>query len=132
MNLEEFNRERNLLNQRLTESDEFFGIFGSLDDKVYSEGAIPKKYKELTGLSISIFSKCQECIAYHLQNCKKENCTKDEVARLQTTIRIIMAKIKLLDSKKTLFAQLRLLCRNIQHEVNMVLTEKFKLEAEEE
>ncbi len=79
MDLENFNRERNMLNQRLAESDDFFSFFGALDDKVYSDGAIPKKYKELTGLSISIFSKCRECIAYHLQNCREEGCSRDEV-----------------------------------------------------
>ena len=79
MNLKKLNETRNKLNQKLNKSDSFFKEFGLLDDKVYSEGAIPKKYKELTGLSISIFSKCEECIAYHLQNCKEQGCTKEEV-----------------------------------------------------
>ena len=79
MDLKKFNENRNLLNQKLIDSDDFFSVFGSLDDEVYSEGEIPKKYKELTGLSISIFSKCQECIAYHMQNCKEVGCSKNEV-----------------------------------------------------
>ena len=79
MDLNEFNKKRKILNHKLADSDNFFSEFGSLDDKVYSEGAIPKKYKELTGLSISIFSKCKECIAYHIQNCKEQGCSKDEV-----------------------------------------------------
>ncbi len=79
MDLKEFNKKRKLLNQKLADSDNFFSEFGLLDDKVYSEGAIPKKYKELTGLSISIFSKCEECIAYHIQNCKEQGCSKDEI-----------------------------------------------------
>lgn len=79
MDLNKFNKERKLLNQKLADSDNFFSEFGLLDDKVYSKGAIPKKYKELTGLSISIFSKCEECIAYHIQNCKEQGCCKDEI-----------------------------------------------------
>lgn len=79
MDLVEFNENRKLYNQKLANSDDFFSGFGSLDDEVYSEGAIPKKYKELTGLSISIFSKCEECIAYHIQNCKEQGCCKDEI-----------------------------------------------------
>lgn len=63
---------------------------------------------------------------------KLVDCTKEEEDRIQTEIKIILAKIKLLDSRKTLFAQLRLLCRNIQHEINMVLALKYKAEAEEE
>ena len=79
LDLNTFNERRKLLNQKLNDSDDFFSEFGSLDDKVYSEGAIPKKYKELTGLSISIFSKCEECIAYHIQNCKEQGCSNDEI-----------------------------------------------------
>lgn len=79
MDLNEFNEKRSLLNKSLIDADEFFGTFGSLDDQVYSEGAIPKKYKELTGLSISVFSKCEECIAYHIQNCKEAGCTREEL-----------------------------------------------------
>ena len=79
MDLNEFNKQRHSLNKKLSASDEFFSTFGSLDDSVYSDGAIPKKFKELTGLSISIFSKCQECIAYHMQNCRDAGCTRDQV-----------------------------------------------------
>lgn len=79
MDLNGFNKKRELLNQKLVEADNFFSEFGFLDDKVYSEGAIPKKYKELTGLSISIYSKCEECIAYHMQNCKEQSCSKGEI-----------------------------------------------------
>jgi len=60
-------------------NDTFFKLFGELDGIVYSEGAIPKKYKELTGLSISILSKCEECILYHLQGCITEKTSKEEV-----------------------------------------------------
>lgn len=67
MNIEEQNQKRSELNLLMSEKDEFFRIFGNLDDSIYSEGAIPKKYKELTGLSISVLSKCEECILYHIQ-----------------------------------------------------------------
>ncbi|MCP4747265.1 MAG: carboxymuconolactone decarboxylase family protein [Desulfobacteraceae bacterium] len=80
MDFAEFNQRRENLNQILKDSDSFFTEFGLLDDSVYAQGAIPKKYKELTGLSLSIFSKCEECIAYHVQNCKEQNCSKNEVA----------------------------------------------------
>ncbi len=81
MDLNTFHEKRKLLNEKLVNSDNFFGAFGSLDEEVYSEGAIPKKYKELTGLSISIFSKCEECIAYHMQNCIEQGCSKMKLWR---------------------------------------------------
>ena len=79
MNITKFNHERNTLNQKLAELDDFFQEFGQLDDRTYADGAIPKKYKELTGLSISVFSRCEECILYHLQGCLEANVNKEEI-----------------------------------------------------
>lgn len=78
--IEKFNADRAYLNSLMNGNDEFFGLFGKLDDNVYAEGQIQKKYKELTGLSISILTRCEECTAYHLQNCINEQCSKDEIA----------------------------------------------------
>lgn len=77
--MEKFNKERQRLNELMNSSDDFFAQFGQLDDNVYAEGAIPKKYKELTGLSISILSRCEECILYHLQGCASAGANKQEI-----------------------------------------------------
>ncbi|WP_236879307.1 carboxymuconolactone decarboxylase family protein, partial [Clostridioides difficile] len=66
-------------NKKLSETDEFFRVFGSLDDKTYSEGAISKKNKELMGLAISILSRCDECICYHIEGCINSGASKDEI-----------------------------------------------------
>jgi AhpD family alkylhydroperoxidase len=79
MGIKEDNETRIRLNEDLIENDEFFKIFGSIDDQVYSEGEIPKKYKELTGLSISVFSRCNECILYHMQNCIEQGASKKQI-----------------------------------------------------
>ncbi len=79
MDFKEFNDRRKKLNNLMQKGDDFFELFGGLDDHVYADGAIPKKYKELTGLAISVLSKCEECILYHVQNCVSEGTTKDEL-----------------------------------------------------
>lgn len=79
MNIKEQNEKRASLNKLMADNDEFFSIFGSLDDDVYADGAIPKKYKELTGLSISVLSRCDECILYHLQGCVSAGASKEEI-----------------------------------------------------
>ena len=79
MDIQSFNEKRNRLNREMAGSDDFFEQFGKLDDAVYAGGAIPKKYKELTGLSISVLSRCEECILYHLQGCLAENATREEM-----------------------------------------------------
>lgn len=77
--IEDFNKERVRLNALMTEHDSFFKEFGALDDRVYSDGAIPKKYKELMGLVVSLLSKCDECILYHLQGCAREGVSSKEI-----------------------------------------------------
>lgn len=54
------------LNEKMAESDGFFAELGALDDGVYAAGAIDKKHKELMGLAISIATRCDECVLYHL------------------------------------------------------------------
>lgn len=56
MDIINFNKKREVLNNQMAETDSFFELFGDLDTKVYADGVIPKKYKELTGLSISILT----------------------------------------------------------------------------
>ncbi len=79
MNIEKKNQQRKDLNQKLSDNDVFFRQFGELDDDVYADGAIPKKYKELTGLSISVLTRCEECILYHLQGCLDSGANKKEI-----------------------------------------------------
>ena len=79
MNIDTFNEERTDLNNLMQQHDEFFAHFGNLDTQIYAEGAIPKKYKELIGLAISVLSLCDECILYHLQGCLKETASHQEV-----------------------------------------------------
>lgn len=73
------NRKQEDLNAVLLKSAVFFKSFSGLEAKAYSEGAIPKKYKELTGLSISILTRCHECVLYHLQRCVEEKVNKKEL-----------------------------------------------------
>lgn len=79
MNIEETNNERLRLNNLLGETDSFFSQFSELDNNVYNDGTIPKKYKELTGLAISVLSRCEECVFYHLQECISEGANKNEI-----------------------------------------------------
>lgn len=78
MDIQERNKMRRELNSLMSEKDDFFQTFGILDNHVYSDGIIPKKYKELTGLSISVLTRCEEYILYHIQTYSSPICTKKE------------------------------------------------------
>ena len=70
---------RQKYNKLMTDTDSFFAEFGALDDKTYSSGAIDKKHKELMGLAISVVTRCNECILYHIAGCRKAGATKTEI-----------------------------------------------------
>jgi len=79
MNDYDFEHERKQLMDLMKNTDKFFKDFGRIDDIAFSEGAIPKKYKELAMVAISIVSKCEECIEYHIKECLKANSSVPEI-----------------------------------------------------
>ena len=79
MNDYDFDQERKLLMDLMKKTDKFFKNFGIVDDDAFSEGAIPKKYKELTMVAVSIVSKCEECLEYHIKECLKANSSAQEI-----------------------------------------------------
>jgi AhpD family alkylhydroperoxidase len=79
MQSDEMIQSRNELNSVMNESDAFFKNFGMLDDEAYRDGAIPKKNKELMGLAISVVTRCNECILYHLGGCVNAGADKNEI-----------------------------------------------------
>ena len=72
-------KERKNLMEFMRESDEFFKKFGKLDDEAFMGNIIPKKYKELSMVAISIVSLCSECISFHIQESVKAGANKAEI-----------------------------------------------------
>jgi AhpD family alkylhydroperoxidase len=71
--------DRERLNELMADNDEFFSRFGALDESVYVDGAIPKLYKELTGLSISIATSCDECVTYHIEGALAAGADREQL-----------------------------------------------------
>ncbi len=77
---EEFNKERDTLNQLVMKySGKTIKRFYGLDSSVYRGGTLPKKTKELLGLVASFVLRCDDCVKYHLGNCKDEGITDEEL-----------------------------------------------------
>lgn len=53
----------------------FFG----LDGKTYEDGALPAKTKELLGLVASMVLRCDDCVAYHIDQSIKAGATDEEL-----------------------------------------------------
>jgi ribonuclease HI len=77
---EEFNQFRNKMNDIiLNEGDINTKRFFNLDHKVYQDGKLPAKTKELLGLASSMVLRCDDCITYHIIEAYKAGWTKEEI-----------------------------------------------------
>ncbi len=53
--------------------------FFRLDGQTYEPGALDAKTKELLGLVASAVLRCDDCIAYHVDQCVKAGCSDAEL-----------------------------------------------------
>ena len=79
-NIEKFKKERETLNEIVMRyGGRNIKRFFTIDTQAYQEGAIPKKYKELLGLVSSLVLRCDDCIKYHIIQCKEEDVSDNEL-----------------------------------------------------
>lgn len=76
----DFNAYRTRMNETIMASDNLIikRIF-NLDTNAYAEGHLDVKSKELIGLTCSLVLRCDDCVKYHLGNCKKVGLSTEEV-----------------------------------------------------
>lgn len=78
--VEEFNRFREKMNDRILELDHrVVKRFFSVDTLAYQPGALDVKTKEMLGLVASMVLRCDDCVSYHIQQCKKEGVRDGEI-----------------------------------------------------
>lgn len=79
MSLEDFHSFRSHMNERILAEDNLdIKRFFALDSRVYQDGALPAKTKELLGLVASMVLRCDDCITYHIERCAAEDTSDDE------------------------------------------------------
>lgn len=78
--LKEFREFRERMNERILEAGNLeIKRFFALDGRVYEDGALPTKTKELLGLVASLVLRCDDCISYHVIRCREEGVTPEEI-----------------------------------------------------
>lgn len=77
---DEFKMRREQGNKKIL-SEDYLPIkrFFALDSRAYEDGKIPPRYKELMGLVGSAVLRCDDCIAYHIEQCHKQGCSRPEI-----------------------------------------------------
>jgi AhpD family alkylhydroperoxidase len=78
--VDEFNVFRTRMNKRILDMDNravkrFFGV----DTLTYEPGALDARTKEMLGLVASLVLRCDDCVSYHIIQCKKAGVTDEEM-----------------------------------------------------
>ena len=77
--IREFTEFRQRMNQRiLAEPNQVVRRFFALDTQTYQAGALDVKTKELLGLVASLVLRCDDCISYHVAQCRDAGVSREE------------------------------------------------------
>jgi AhpD family alkylhydroperoxidase len=78
--VKEFTEFRQRMNERiLAEPNQVVRRFFALDTQTYQAGALDVKTKELMGLTASMVLRCDDCISYHVAQCRDAGVTREEM-----------------------------------------------------
>ena len=78
--LRQFTEFRKRMNERiLAEPNQVVRRFFALDTQTYQAGALDVKTKELLGLVASMVLRCDDCISYHVAQCREAGVNRDEM-----------------------------------------------------
>ncbi len=78
--LEAFRLFREQMNERiLGEKNQVINRFFALDTRAYEASALDAKTKEMLGLVASMVLRCDDCISYHVTQCKRAGVTREEL-----------------------------------------------------
>jgi len=75
----EFTAFRQRMNERiLAEDNQVVRRFFALDTQTYKGGALDVKTKEMLGLVASMVLRCDDCVSYHIAQCKEAGVSREE------------------------------------------------------
>src|SRR3954452_14193317 len=75
-----FTQFRQRMNERiLAEPNQVVRRFFALDTQTYQAGALDVKTKELLGLVASLVLRCDDCISYHVAQCRQAGARREKL-----------------------------------------------------
>ncbi|ACL69648.1 carboxymuconolactone decarboxylase family protein [Halothermothrix orenii] len=92
--LKMFREYREKMNEKiLSEKNLNINRFFNLDTRVYKDGYLSSKTKEMLGLVSSMVLRCDDCIKYHLIRCKEEGVIREEFFEIFSVALIVGGSI---------------------------------------
>ena len=63
----------------LSLNSKVYQAFLEMEKAAYSDGVLPKKYKELIAVGISVVTDCESCMQWHIEQAKMAGASKEEI-----------------------------------------------------
>ena len=63
----------------MTNDSAFMTVFWKQYGVAFADGAIPAKYKQLSGATLSVAFRCEDCLRYHVTMAIRHGATRKEV-----------------------------------------------------
>jgi AhpD family alkylhydroperoxidase len=82
--IDRFNAYRELMNEKLLAApgNKIIKRIFSIDTLAYKDGTLDATSKEMLGLVASMVLRCDDCIAYHLQQCYTHGVTTEQIVEI--------------------------------------------------
>lgn len=78
--LDEMARRRKEAHKKLLEMDSrVYKTFLEMEQATYSDGALPKKHKELIAVGISVATNCESCMQWHIEQAANSGASENEI-----------------------------------------------------
>ncbi len=78
--LEEISRKRNAAHEKLLSlKSKVYEAFLEMEKAAFCDGALPKKFKELIAVGISVVIDCESCMQWHIEQAAKSGASMQEV-----------------------------------------------------
>ena len=58
---------------------ELNAAFVQMDQACYVDGELERKYKELIGLAVALYARCEYCMNIHVKQALNEGATREEI-----------------------------------------------------
>nr|WP_136256189.1 carboxymuconolactone decarboxylase family protein [Metallibacterium scheffleri] len=81
--IRQFTEFRQRMNTRILEHDnQVVRRFFALDTQCYKDGVLDVKTKEMLGLVASLVLRCDDCVSYHVAQCRQAGVSRDEMLEI--------------------------------------------------
>ncbi|EQD36971.1 carboxymuconolactone decarboxylase [mine drainage metagenome] len=81
--IQQFTEFRQRMNTRILEHDnQVVRRFFALDTQCYKDGALEVKTKEMLGLVASLVLRCDDCVSYHVAQCRQAGVSREEMLEI--------------------------------------------------